>query len=51
MPHVLVSDIAMPGEDGFQMIQMLRQLPAASGGNTPAIALTAYARRRIGFGR
>jgi signal transduction histidine kinase/DNA-binding response OmpR family regulator len=44
MPHVLVSDIAMPGEDGFQMIQMLRQLPAASGGNTPAIALTAYAR-------
>ncbi len=39
-PNVLVSDLGMPGEDGFQLIRQLR----AQGWNTPAIAVTAYAR-------
>ncbi|WP_437977909.1 response regulator [Sorangium sp. So ce295] len=43
-PDVLVSDVAMPGEDGYVLIRKIRALPAASGGRTPAIALTAYAR-------
>ncbi|WP_437602430.1 response regulator [Sorangium sp. So ce590] len=43
-PDVLVSDIAMPGEDGYALIREIRALPASSGGRTPAIALTAYAR-------
>jgi PAS domain S-box-containing protein len=43
-PHVLVSDIAMPGEDGYALIRRVRALPAADGGQTPALALTAYAR-------
>ncbi|WP_437513826.1 hybrid sensor histidine kinase/response regulator [Sorangium sp. So ce1099] len=43
-PDVLVSDIAMPGEDGYTLIRKVRALPAKSGGRTPAVALTAYAR-------
>lgn len=43
-PDVLVSDIGMPGEDGYSLIRRLRQLPADEGGATPAVALTAYAR-------
>jgi CheY-like chemotaxis protein len=43
-PHVLVSDIGMPSEDGYALIQRIRRLPADRGGITPAIALTAYAR-------
>jgi two-component system CheB/CheR fusion protein len=42
-PHILVSDIAMPGEDGYSLIQKIRALGPAAGGNTPAIAMTAYA--------
>jgi PAS domain S-box-containing protein len=41
---VIISDIEMPGEDGFTLIKRLRQLPAERGGDTPAAALTAYAR-------
>ena len=41
---VLVSDIGMPGEDGYSFIRKVRQLDAEQGGSTPAIALTAYAR-------
>ena len=41
---VLVSDIAMPGEDGYDLIQRVRELPANAGGLTPAVALTAYVR-------
>ena len=41
---VLVSDIGMPGEDGYSLIKRVRSLGAASGGDIPAIALTAYAR-------
>ena len=43
-PDVIVSDIGMPGEDGYALIQRLRALPQSRGGRTPAIALTAYAR-------
>jgi signal transduction histidine kinase/CheY-like chemotaxis protein len=43
-PDVLVSDIGMPGEDGYSLIRKVRALPAALGGATPAVALTAYAR-------
>ncbi len=43
-PDVLVSDIGMPGEDGYALIRRVRALPAQAGGDVPAIALTAYAR-------
>ena len=43
-PHILVSDIGMPGEDGFSLIRRVRALPASEGGNMPALALTAFAR-------
>jgi signal transduction histidine kinase/DNA-binding response OmpR family regulator len=44
MPDVLVSDIGMPGEDGFELISVVRAMRPERGGNIPAIALTAYAR-------
>jgi PAS domain S-box-containing protein len=43
-PHVLISDIAMPNEDGYELIRKVRAL-GPSAGHIPAIALTAYARR------
>ena len=43
-PDLLVSDIAMPGEDGYWLIRNIRQLPPAGGGVIPAVALTAYVR-------
>ncbi len=43
-PDVLVSDIGMPGEDGYALIRRVRALPRDQGGATPAMALTAYAR-------
>jgi PAS domain S-box-containing protein len=43
-PDVLISDIGMPGEDGYTLIRKVRALPPEKGGQTPAIALTAYAR-------
>ncbi|MBD2297487.1 ATP-binding protein [Nostoc sp. FACHB-190] len=43
-PDVLVSDIGMPGEDGYSLIRQLRSQPPAQGGKIPAAALTAYAR-------
>ncbi|HTL12729.1 MAG TPA: PAS domain S-box protein, partial [Bdellovibrionota bacterium] len=42
-PQVLVSDIAMPGEDGYALIRKIRALSAEHGGLVPALALTAYA--------
>jgi PAS domain S-box-containing protein len=44
VPDLLISDIGMPGEDGYEMMRKLRLLPAENGGKIPAIALTAYAR-------
>ncbi len=43
-PNVIISDIGMPGEDGYEYIRKVRALPADQGGRTPAAALTAFAR-------
>ena len=43
-PDVLVSDIEMPGEDGYSLIRKLRSLGPDEGGAIAAIALTAYGR-------
>jgi len=40
----LISDLGMPSEDGYALIRRIRELPAERGGDTPAAALTAYAR-------
>jgi signal transduction histidine kinase/ActR/RegA family two-component response regulator len=42
-PDVLVSDIAMPGEDGYSLIRKIRLRSPELGGRIPAVALTAYA--------
>jgi PAS domain S-box-containing protein len=41
---LLISDIGMPGEDGYSLIKRVRSLGPSAGGSIPAIALTAYAR-------
>jgi signal transduction histidine kinase/CheY-like chemotaxis protein len=43
-PDVLVSDIAMPGEDGYSLMRKIRLRPAERGGDVAAVALTAYAK-------
>lgn len=42
--EVLVSDVGMPNEDGYSLIQRIRKLPREGGGAIPAVALTAYSR-------
>ncbi|HEY5443357.1 MAG TPA: response regulator, partial [Pyrinomonadaceae bacterium] len=44
-PDVLVSDIGMPEQDGYELIQKIRALPLGQG-RVPAIALTGYATRK-----
>jgi PAS domain S-box-containing protein len=44
VPDVLLSDVAMPVRDGYDLIRTVRALPHALGGDVPAAALTAYAR-------
>ncbi len=46
LPDVLLSDIGMPDQDGYELVRKLRELPPERGGNTPAIALTGYASRK-----
>jgi CheY-like chemotaxis protein len=43
VPDVIVSDISMPGCDGYHMLRMVRARGAQRGGSTPAIALTGKA--------
>jgi len=44
-PDVLVSDIGLPGRDGYELLRRIRELEAVRGGaHLPAIALTAFAR-------
>jgi signal transduction histidine kinase/ActR/RegA family two-component response regulator len=43
-PDVMMSDIGMPKEDGYDLIRRVRALPEEQGGRVPAAALTAYAR-------
>ena len=50
-PDVLLSDLSMPGEDGYALIGKVRALPADRGGRVPAAAVTARTsaedRRRV----
>jgi len=41
---VLVSDIGLPGDDGYALIRQVRALDEDRGGRVPAAALTAYAK-------
>jgi PAS domain S-box-containing protein len=43
-PDVLLSDIGMPEEDGYDLIRKVRSLDVGEGGAVPAAALTAFAR-------
>lgn len=43
-PDVMVSDIGMPLEDGYELMRKVRALSKENGGKVPAVALTAYAR-------
>ncbi|HEY2994602.1 MAG TPA: PAS domain-containing protein [Methylomirabilota bacterium] len=43
-PDILVSDIGLPGDDGYVLIQKLRKREAVLGRSIPALAVTAYAR-------
>jgi CheY-like chemotaxis protein len=43
LPNVIVSDLAMPEEDGYSLISRIRQLPPEQGGRIPALALSAFA--------
>jgi two-component system CheB/CheR fusion protein len=43
VPHVLVSDLGMPGADGYELIRQVRLLPAEAGGRLPSLAVSAYA--------
>jgi hypothetical protein len=47
-PDVLLSDLGMPGEDGYSLIGRVRALAADHGGAVPAVALTAYAGPEVG---
>jgi signal transduction histidine kinase len=42
-PDVLVSDIGLPGEDGYSLLRRVRALSGEQGGGVPAVAMTAYA--------
>jgi len=43
-PHVIVSDIAMVGEDGYWLVRELRRLPKDVLDEVPVVAATAYGR-------
>ena len=42
-PDVIISDIGMAGENGYELIRKIRSMDPEAGGRVPAIALTAYA--------
>lgn len=42
----LVSDIGMPGKNGYELMRYVRALPPQQGGKLPAVALTAYGRAK-----
>ena len=44
IPDILISDIGMPGVDGYDLIRQVRKLPVHQGGRIAAIALTTYTR-------
>src|SRR5262249_23328196 len=45
VPDVLVSDIGMPGEDGYALMRAIRARRSEEGGDLVAVALTAYGQR------
>ncbi|MCM3871529.1 MAG: PAS domain S-box protein [Pyrinomonadaceae bacterium] len=45
-PDIIISDIGMPEEDGYELMLKVRALPLEQGGLVPAIALTGYATRK-----
>jgi CheY-like chemotaxis protein len=45
-PDLIVSDIAMPEEDGYSLMRRVRALDPEQGGRIPAIAVTAYSRTK-----
>jgi len=46
--NAMVSDLAMPGEDGLWLVEQLRRLKSEQGGSIPAIAVTAHRDRYAG---
>lgn len=42
-PDVLVSDMGLPGEDGYALVRKVRLRKPEDGGNIPAVAVTAWA--------
>lgn len=42
LPDLIISDLAMPDEDGYSLLRRIRELPAEQGGKIPAIALSAF---------
>jgi CheY-like chemotaxis protein len=46
-PHVLVSDLNLPGHDGFWLIQQVRSRSQDHGGAMPAVAMTAYPQQYV----
>jgi CheY-like chemotaxis protein len=42
LPDIIVSDIAMPEEDGVAFLRRLREMPAPLGGRIPAVAVSAF---------
>jgi PAS domain S-box-containing protein len=44
LPDAVVSDLAMPDQSGYELIEHIRRRSPERGGNIPAVALTAYAR-------
>ena len=44
LPDILLSDISMPFESGYALVEKIRALPADKGGQIPAVALTAFNR-------
>ena len=43
LPDVIISDLAMPEEDGYSLVSRIRELPPEKGGSVPAVALSAFA--------
>jgi CheY-like chemotaxis protein len=43
-PHVVLSDIAMPGQDGYWLVQEIQRLPDEAMRCLPVVAATAYGR-------